>query len=246
MRSQGNSGLSRAQAEPGASPVIAIDGAAGVGKSTLAGLLSEKLGVPYLNTGAMFRTVALKLGEDALNMDDELLKARLAELDFSLSPVDHQLLCNGEAMDPAISSEKISALASALAKNPVIRARLLQAQRKIAESGPLVADGRDMGTAVFPNARYKFFLKADPRARAMRRYLQYRSQGVEADLKELESLIKKRDEQDQNRAAAPLKPAPDAVIIDTTDMTLAEVLARLLQFIDPELLTREKKPARRN
>lgn len=242
MRSQGNSGLNRAQNEP--SPVIAIDGAAGAGKSTLAGLLSEKLGVPYLNTGAMFRTVALKLGEDALNMDNELLKARLAELDFSLSPVDHQLLCNGEAMDPSIATEKISALASALAKNPVIRARLLQNQRKIAESGPLVADGRDMGTAVFPNARYKFFLKADPKARAMRRFLQYQSQGVEADLEELENLIKKRDEQDESRAAAPLKPAPDAIIIDTTDLALPEVLARLLQAIDPKLLTQGQKPAR--
>ncbi len=216
-------------------PIITIDGSAGVGKSTLAALLSDKLGIPYLNTGAMFRTIALKLGEDALLLDTNALKEKLNDIHFSLSP-DKRLLCNGENLPKEIYSEKISALASALATNPIIRENLLLEQRKIGAQGSLVADGRDMGTVIFPNARYKFFLMADPQVRARRRYLQYESQGMKADLEELEKKIRLRDEQDQNRPVAPLKAAEDAIIIDTSDLTLEEVLERMNNVIDPDLL----------
>lgn len=220
-------------------PIITIDGPAGVGKSTLAQLLAEKLGIPFLDTGAMFRTLALKLGEEAPNMPDSELRDKFRELRFSLtgSGRNTSLLCNGENPGDAIRTEKIGALASALATNPIIRELLLNAQRQIGEQGPLVTEGRDMGTVVFPAARYKFFLKADPAIRARRRFLQYQAKGEQVDLTRLEQLIRQRDEQDLNRAVAPLKAAADAIIIDTSNMDIPQVLDRMSVSLDPALLS---------
>lgn len=227
----------RAERNPGegALPVITLDGPSGVGKSTLAALLAERLGAPFLNTGAMFRAAALMLGEDAPGMSDAELLEKLNGIAFSME--NGALLCNGKPLSPEINTEKAGALASALAANPIIRKALADAQRKIAEAGPLVADGRDMGTVIFPSALYKFFLKADPKIRARRRFLQYEAKGVKADLEELEKLIRERDERDQNRPVAPLKPAEDAIIIDTSNLTLPQALEKILHYIDQERLS---------
>lgn len=220
------------------SPVITIDGPAGVGKSTLAALLAEELSIPFLDTGAMFRTLALKLGEKASSLSPAELEKEFSSLNFSLinSGKNTRLLCNGEDPGDAIRTEKIGALASTLATNPAIRQLLLNAQRTIATQGTLVTEGRDMGTVVFPDALYKFFLKADPEIRAQRRFLQYQAKGQAADLKALENMIRSRDEQDEKRAVAPLRPAPDALIIDTSHLDIPELLQLMNESIKPELL----------
>lgn len=219
-------------------PIITIDGPAGVGKSTLASLLAEKLNMPTLDTGAMFRTLALNLGKEALNMPDSELRDRFNELHFSLagSGLNTKLLCNGKDPGEAIRTEQIGSLASTLAARPAIRELLLKAQREIAAQGPLVTEGRDMGTVVFPEARYKFFLTADPAIRAKRRFLQYQAKGKDADLASLEQLIHKRDEQDRNRPVAPLRAAPDAIVIDTSSLDIPQVLEQMYGFLDPAWL----------
>lgn len=216
-------------------PIITIDGPAGVGKSTLAGLLAEKLQIPAFDTGAMFRTLALRLGEDARHMSDSELRNKFNDLRFSLegSGLNTKLLCNGQNPGETIRTEKVGALASSLATRPMIRELLLKAQRQIGGQGPMVTEGRDMGTVVFPEARYKFFLKADPAVRAKRRFLQYQAKGEEADLAQLEQLIRQRDEQDLNREVAPLKAAAGAIIIDTSNLEIPQVLDHMYSFINP-------------
>lgn len=219
-------------------PIITIDGPAGVGKSTIASLMADRLNLPYLNTGSMFRIMALKLGDLANELTAEEMARKFADIEFALegSGQKTELLCNGENLENAIRNEKISALASTMAQNPALRTQLLLAQRAIASQGPLLTEGRDMGTVVFPNARYKFFLQADPSVRAQRRYLQYLEKGQQASLQELEKLIRQRDEQDQSRLVAPLKAAEDAIIIDTSSLGLPEVLDRMLSHVDVTLL----------
>lgn len=210
--------------------VITIDGPAGVGKSTLARMLAEKLRIPYLNTGAMFRCLAIKLGEKAVKEDESTIAKNAAQFSFSLrgSGPDTQLLCNGAIPGDEIRGEYAATLASALATNSSARALLANAQREIAKKTPLVAEGRDMGTAVFPDARLKFFLDARAEARALRRWKEIAAKGQAPTLAEIEKTIRERDERDRNRPIAPLKPAADAIIIDTSNLTPEEVLALML------------------
>lgn len=212
---------------------IVIDGPAGVGKSTLARLLADELGLPYLDTGAMFRFLALKLGEEAREMSGEELRRKASAWKFSLAGkgASARLLANGEPLGEEIRSEEISRLASELGKMPEIRAILRDAQRELGKSQSLVAEGRDLGTVVFPDASAKFFLDARPEARAERRWRELAAKGQKADLAEITASIKDRDERDRNRAIAPLKPAQDAILIDTSDMTIPQVLGELLANI---------------
>lgn len=212
---------------------ITLDGPAGVGKSTLAKMLAQKLNIAFLDTGAMFRSIALLVGEAALAMGEAELTQKLLKLEYGLDGVgpDSSLLCNGKALGQEIRNEKIGALASKLAAIPAVRAFLKERQQEIGARFSLVAEGRDMGTVIFPNATAKFFLDADPKVRALRRKKQLAEQGVEADLCELVEQIKKRDDQDRNRAIAPLKPAEDAIIVDTSQLDQAEVLAKLLEHV---------------
>lgn len=213
--------------------IIAIDGPAGVGKSTLAGLLAQSLGLPYLDTGAMFRCIALRLGQAGLNLPDDELRGLCGKWTFSLrgKGENSTLLFEGQAPDPAIRSEAVSALASKYAANPVVREILLRDERAIGAETSLVADGRDIGTVVFPHAAFKFFLEADPGVRANRRWLQLAEKGEKADLAELEKKIRQRDQRDRERAAAPLRPAPDAIIIDTSRFNIQQVLETMLEHI---------------
>lgn len=231
--------------------IITLDGPAGVGKSTLAQALARELNLPFLDTGAMFRCVAYELGEKALDLPGTELSAKLAALDFSLrnnggSGNDSLLLCGGRAPGNEIRGEQVGGLASRLAALPEVREFLKQEQQKLGRQSSLVAEGRDMGTVVFPNAYRKFFLDAEPRVRARRRQLQLAEQrkkdcpnnpnhleneNSEAELERIEAQIRQRDDLDRNRAIAPLRPAADAIIVDTSQMSLEEVLARLLDYV---------------
>ena len=210
--------------------VITVDGPAGVGKSTLARRLAATLGIAYLDTGAMYRTLGLRLGAEAADMDEARLRARCREYRFSLEAgqpgESPQLCCNGEPIGPEIRTERAGRLASLVAKLPVLREELQRAQRALGEKYSLVAEGRDMGTRVFPDAPHKFFLDARPEVRAKRRYLELEARGTLNGLTFEEILrgIEERDAQDRGRAVDPLRPAEDAVLVDTSDLDLDGVM----------------------
>ncbi|MCL1889199.1 MAG: (d)CMP kinase [Desulfovibrionaceae bacterium] len=214
---------------------ITLDGPAGAGKSSLARLLAEKLGLPFLDTGAMFRCIALRLGEKKLGLSGEELAGELHKLDFTLSGEGGTfvLLCNGKDPGPAIRSEAVGDLASRFAALPEVREFTRAKQRSIGEGSSLVAEGRDLGTAVFPRARVKFFLEARAEVRAGRRQKQLAAQGSRERLEDLAEQIRRRDDLDRGRSLDPLRPAEDAVIIDTSDLSLEEVLEELLQRARP-------------
>lgn len=213
--------------------IVTIDGPAGVGKSTVAKMLSAELGVPYLDTGAMYRAVAYHLGEGSWEWTTGKLQVELDGLDFTLhgSGEGSYLKVNGAAIGDEIRTEQVGLWASNVAVLPPVRAYLKMAQIMLGRTTPLVAEGRDMGTVVFPDAEHKLFLDADPDVRAKRRYDQLRAMGEEPDLEELTAAIAKRDLQDRTRSVAPLKPADDAVVVDTTDLSLDEVFARVLAAV---------------
>lgn len=214
--------------------IVTLDGPAGVGKITLAKMLAERLGMAYLDTGAMFRAAAFLLGDGSWTWPEERLAARLGAMSFSLRGAGHDSrLWVGQSplLDKDIRTETVGMWASNLATLPVVRASLKKAQQDLARSTSLVAEGRDMGTVVFPKARHKFFLDADPDERARRRFLQLQALGKPADLGELARQIEARDRQDRTRTEAPLRPARDAVIIDTTRLTLEQVFERLLDGV---------------
>jgi CMP/dCMP kinase len=210
--------------------IITIDGPAGVGKTTLAKKVAQAVGIAYLDTGAMFRTTALKLGDRAWELPTPGLKSRLTGISFELtgSGADSVLLCDGRPVGEEIRTEQAGMWASNMAARPEVRDFQKAAQRAIGERTSLVAEGRDMGTVVFPGARRKFFLDAEPRIRAVRRAEQLRAMGQDADVLAIEESIRVRDHQDRNRAVAPLIPATDAVVIDTSGMSLEQVFQRIM------------------
>ncbi len=214
-------------------PIVTLDGPAGVGKSTLAKGVATHLRIAYLDTGAMFRCLALKLGPGAELLEPEVLQERCAAWTFSLggNGASTMLYCNGEAIRSEIRTEEVGNLASRLATVSVVRQILKEAQRSLGQNTPLVAEGRDMGSVIFPEARYKFFLDATAEIRAVRRMRQLEEQGETVDLPLLTEQIRQRDSRDRNRSEAPLRPAPDAIIIDTSALDVAGVLGEILHRI---------------
>jgi len=212
--------------------IVTIDGPAGVGKTTLAKKVAEALHVAYLDTGAMFRAVATWIGPGAWDLPEETLAGCLDTVQFEVRGVgaETQLFRNDCLVGPKERTEEVGMWASRLATRPAVREFMKDMQRQFGARTSLVAEGRDMGTVVFPDAAYKFFLDADPRVRAGRRAAQLRDMGKEADEEVIFEAIEARDRQDRSRAVAPLAPAPDAVIIDTTTLDLDEVFARIMQF----------------
>jgi len=210
--------------------IITLDGPAGVGKTTLARKVAQAMGVAYLDTGAMFRATALSLGQGSWDLPGPELAQRLAGFSFSLEGAGEKsvLLMNGVPVGDEVRAEHVGMWASNVASRAEVREFQKAAQRAIGRDTSLVAEGRDMGTVVFPDARCKIFLDADPRVRAMRRVDQLREMGQQADPAEIEASIRLRDEQDRNRPIAPLAPAPDAVVIDTSGLNLDEVFARIM------------------
>ena len=213
--------------------IVTLDGPAGVGKTTLATTLAERLGIAYLDTGAMFRSVALSFGEGAWERSVDQLVPELNRLDFDLEGVGghSELLLNGYPLSPQIRSEEVGLWASHLGRIPVVRDFLRRNQQAIGRMVSLVAEGRDMGSVVFPDARHKFFLDASIDVRAKRRYSQLKSMGMEEDLERIRAQIRIRDDQDRNRVVAPLKPAPDAMIVDTSALDVDRVLEKILAHI---------------
>lgn len=213
--------------------IVTIDGPAGVGKSTMAKQLARELGIPYLDTGAMFRAVAWKLGNGSWEWEESRLDAELASFDFALSGTgeDSVLSLNGVAIGDEIRTEEVGMWASNVATLPVVRAFLKKAQQSLGARFSLVAEGRDMGTVIFPSAPHKFFLDATVEERARRRFRQLQELGKPADEAELRDQIAKRDHQDRNRAVAPLRPADDALVVDTTTLTKPQVFDALLQAV---------------
>lgn len=213
--------------------IVTLDGPAGVGKSTIAKRVAAALEIAYLDTGAMFRAVAWKLGEGSWNMEESELREALQGLVFRLHGQGELsgLILNGEFLGKEIRTEEIGMWGSNLAKLPVVRQYLKEAQQAMGEEFCLVAEGRDMGTVVFPEAPHKFFLDATVDERASRRYLQLKAMGKMTDLKEITVAIEARDNQDRNRKVAPLKAAEDAVVIDTTDMDRDQVYATIMGHI---------------
>lgn len=213
--------------------IVTLDGPAGVGKTTVARQLADRLGIAYLDTGSMFRSVALTLGDGSWELPVDQLMPQLNRLDFDLEGIGghSDLLLNGYPLSPDIRSEQVGLWASHLGRIPVVRDFLRRNQQAIGRTTPLVAEGRDMGSVVFPEARFKFFLDASIDVRARRRFEQLRAMGMEEDLERIRAQIRIRDDQDRNRSVAPLRPAADALIIDTGATDVSGVLEEILATI---------------
>jgi cytidylate kinase len=212
-------------------PVIAIDGPGGSGKGTVALRLAKGLGWHLLDSGALYRLVAVAALEAGLAADAQAELGRLAEgldADFGASAEGMVVRLDGEDITARLRSEQVSAFSSRVAALPAVRAALVKRQRAFRKPPGLVADGRDMGTVIFPDATLKIFLTASAEARADRRYKQLKEKGENVNLSRLLEEIRKRDERDSSRAISPLKPADDAHIIDSTEMSVDEVLATVL------------------
>ncbi|MBT8769498.1 (d)CMP kinase [Metapseudomonas boanensis] len=214
-------------------PVIAIDGPSGSGKGTVAGLLAKRLGWHLLDSGALYRLLAFAARNHGVDLtNEESLKVLAAHLDVQFSAKvggGQRIVLEGEDVTDIIRSEQVGAGASQVAALPAVREALLQRQRAFLEAPGLVADGRDMGTVVFPEAQLKIFLTASAEERARRRYLQLKGKGMEADQASLLEEIQERDERDSQRSVAPLKPAPDAVILDSTHLSIDKVQDKILE-----------------
>lgn len=213
--------------------VITIDGPSGSGKGTVAGLLARKLGWNLLDSGALYRLLAFAARNHGVDLtNEEALKVLAAHLDVqfvtSTEQRPQQIILEGEDVTDAIRNEQVGAGASQVASLPAVREALLQRQHAFLEPPGLVADGRDMGTVVFPGAPLKVFLTARPEERARRRYQQLKDSGVDANLSSLLGEISKRDERDSKRSVAPLKAAPDAICLDSTELSIEQVMERIM------------------
>ncbi len=219
--------------------IVTIDGPSGAGKSTISKLLAAELHYTYLDTGAMYRVVGLQVERSGFDLEAEngreKLVQLLATLEMTLAPGEEgqetRVFLHGEDVSDAIRTPEMAMVASRVSAEPEVRKKLTEMQRAIGQNGAIVAEGRDMGTIVFPEARYKFFLDATPAERAKRRQQQLMEQGQRVEYGELLTQIQKRDRDDSSRALAPLKPAPDAVVIDSSEMNIDEVVSFMLKTV---------------
>ncbi len=209
--------------------VIAIDGPSGSGKSTIAKKLALKLGIDYLDTGAMYRAITLKYIKFNISKNDELSKEFLenTRIDFE----NGEIVLDGVNVEDEIRKPEVARLVPNIAKQKLVREFLVEMQRSIAKQKPIVADGRDMGTTVFPKASVKIFLTASADVRAKRRYQQHILQGKTVKYEEILKDVMERDEADINREISPLKKADDAILVDTSEMTIEKVIKQIEEII---------------
>jgi cytidylate kinase len=215
-------------------PVITIDGPGGSGKGTIALRLARALGWHLLDSGALYRLVAVAALDRGVPASDETGLARMArKLDVRFEAADDgvAVILEGVDITDRLRSHQTSEMASRVAALPLVREALAERQRQFRQAPGLIADGRDMGTVIFPDAPLKLYLTASPEARAERRYKQLKEKGESVNLSRLSQDIKKRDERDSTRAVAPLKPAPDAHVIDSTEMSINEVVDTIHKLI---------------
>ena len=210
-------------------PTITLDGPSGSGKGTISQLLAEKLGWHYLDSGALYRVLALAAQTHGLALDDEAALTTLAEhLDVEF--IGGEILLEGESVGESIRGEDCGEAASLVAAIPSVREALLARQRAFRRAPGLIADGRDMGTTVFPSAGLKVFLTASPEERAQRRYKQLKQKGNDVNLPTLLDEIARRDARDGQRGVSPMKPAPEAVVLDTTELDIPQVVERVMRL----------------
>lgn len=218
---------------------IAIDGPAGAGKSTIAKKVAEELSCVYVDTGAMYRAMALYLLQN--NVDKEKPKeigriCQGAEISIVYENKEQVVLLNGENVNMYLRSEEVGNMASVSSANPKVREKLLDLQRKLAASMSVVMDGRDIGTTILPDADVKIYLTASSLTRAKRRFLELQEKGIQCSLSEIQKDIEERDERDMNREISPLKQADDAVLVDSSEMTIQEVVNCILQIFREKVI----------
>lgn len=219
-------------------PVITIDGPSGAGKGTASALIAKKLGWHFLDSGAIYRVLAVASIHHQIPSEDEVGLLPLAtglDVNFEATDKGVRVILEGEDVSDTIRTEEVGATASKIASLPSIREALLRRQRGFKQAPGLVADGRDMGTVVFPEAQVKIFLTASAEERADRRFKQLKDSGHDVSMRRLLADIKARDERDANRIVAPLVPAKDALVIDSTLLDISQVLEKIEQFVEEKL-----------
>ncbi len=214
--------------------VVTIDGPGAAGKSTTARAVAVRLGFLYLDTGALYRALAYKALDRGVAPDDDDAIEELAsgtQLDLSAMPDGAHVWLDGADVSGLIRTPAVSEVASRLAARPAVRRALVEIQRALGTRGPVVAEGRDLGTVVYPHAEVKIFLDASPAARARRRYQELRARGIAASLEEVQQDLDRRDTRDRERSEGPLRPAEGAVVIDTTDLSPAAQIDAILEVV---------------
>ena len=215
--------------------VIAIDGPAGAGKSTIAKLISREMGYIYVDTGAMYRAMAVYFSKNKVNPEDEsAINEAVKNVDIKIEYQngEQQVILNGENVTGLLRTEETGNMASKTSKYKEVRSKLVELQRELAKTTDVVMDGRDIGTTVLPDAFVKIYLTASSDARAKRRYDELVAKGEQCDLSAIKEDIEKRDYQDMHREISPLKQAEDAVLLDTSDMNIEQVVAAMRDIID--------------
>lgn len=214
--------------------IIAIDGPVAAGKTTLSKHLAERLGFSLLDTGAIYRAVALASRRQNIDWSDEPSVATVASqmrIEFRWIDGTNQVLIEGEDVTEAIRTPEMSQGASLVSALPAVRRALLDLQRQLGEQGKVIAEGRDIGTVVFPHADLKIFLTARPEIRARRRHQEWLRKGIDDSFEEVLEALKERDARDENRSAAPLKPASDSILLDSSDLSIQQVATRTLELV---------------
>lgn len=214
--------------------VVAIDGPAGAGKSTIAKLVAEKLGYAYIDTGAMYRSIAWKFLQTGNAFDDVYISelAKTMVIEFKPEANGNRVFVDGVEVTNAIRSAEVTANVSRVAAIGEVREAMVEQQRRMGEAGGVLMDGRDIGTVVFPHAQLKIFLTASVEERAMRRYKELVAKGEQIDLAQLKKDIASRDKQDSERAISPLRQAEDALLLDTSDMNIQQVTEKILTLVE--------------